>query len=159
MEQLPGVLLSLAVILGIIGTVVPLMPGPVLVGGAAVAYAVWAQDTPITIAAALSVAVLVAGFALKYAVPAKRVGGEVESLPLVVGGVLGLIGMFVVPVVGLVLGFVLGVFLTELARKRSLGEAVPATRSALYAAGLSMLIDLAATIVAGGIILFAAVVY
>lgn len=159
MEQLPGILLAVAVLLGIVGTVVPLMPGPVLVGGAAVAYALWAQQTPITVAAAIAVVVLAVGFALKYAVPARKVGGKVETLPLVVGAILGLIGFFVVPVVGLILGFILGVFLTELFRKRSFAEAVPATKSALYAAGLSVLIDLAATIVAGGIILAAAVIY
>lgn len=159
MEQLPGLLLAVAVLLGIVGTAVPLMPGPVLVGGAAIAYALWAQQTPITIAAAIAVVVLLFGFALKYAVPARKVGGQVDALPLVIGGILGLIGFFVVPVVGLILGFILGVFLTEVAQKRSFAEAVPATRSALYAAGLSMLIDLAATIVAGGIILAAAVIY
>ncbi len=159
MEPLAGILLAVAVVAGIIGTVVPLMPGPTLVAAAAIGYSLWAQQTPITVAAAIVVAILITGFALKYAVPAKRVGGQVDSLPLIVGGVVGLIGMFVVPVVGLILGFILGVFLTELGRTRTFGEAVPATRSALYAAGLSMLIDLAATVLAGGVILAAAVIY
>lgn len=159
MEQLAGVLLALAVLLGIIGTVVPLMPGPVLVGGGAIGYALWAQQTPITIAAGIAVIILLLGFGLKYVVPAKKVGDDVESLPLIVGGILGLIGMFLVPIVGLVLGFVLGVFATEVGRRRSLSAAVPATRTALYAAGMSMLIDLAATVAAGGTILAAATLY
>ncbi|GAA0316713.1 DUF456 family protein [Kineococcus aurantiacus] len=36
-------------------------------------------------------------------------------MPLLLGAVLGVVGFFAVPVVGLPLGFVLGVFLGELA--------------------------------------------
>jgi len=69
----------------------------------------------------------------------------VPTSSLLAGGVLGLIGFFVVPVVGLVLGFVLGIWLAERAR---LGprRAGPATRHALTAVGLSLLVELAAAL-------------
>ena len=41
---------------------------------------------------------------------------------------LGIVGFFVVPVVGLLLGFVLGVYLAELARLGGRGVAVDAAR-------------------------------
>jgi uncharacterized protein len=58
--------------------------------------------------------------------------------------VLGLVGFFVIPVVGLFVGFVLGVWLAEWARLRDPRRAWPSTKQALKAAGLSMLIELAA---------------
>jgi hypothetical protein len=60
---------------------------------------------------------------------------------------LGIVGFFVIPVVGLVIGFVLGVYLAE---HRRVGPAAawPSTREALRAVGVSILIELAAGVVA-----------
>ena len=66
---------------------------------------------------------------------------------LLAGGVLGIVGFFVIPVVGLLLGFVLGVYLAEYARLGRDG-AWPSTRAALAAVGWSILIELAAGLVA-----------
>jgi uncharacterized protein len=57
------------------------------------------------------------------------------------------VGFFVVPVVGLPLGFLLGVYLSELQRVGR-ERAWPATRAAVGAAGLSLLIELAAGLLA-----------
>jgi hypothetical protein len=69
----------------------------------------------------------------------------VPNSALLAGGVLGLIGFFVVPVVGLILGFVLGVWLVERARVGA-AQAWPSTKRALAAAGLSMLIEFTAAL-------------
>ena len=46
----------------------------------------------------------------------------------------GIIGFFVIPVVGIIVGFLLGVFLAEWIRVRSLREAWPTTVTAMKAA-------------------------
>jgi hypothetical protein len=69
----------------------------------------------------------------------------VPTASLVAGGVLGLIGFFVIPVAGLVLGFVLGMWLAERARLGP-GQAWPSTRNALGAVGLSLMVELAAAL-------------
>jgi uncharacterized protein len=66
---------------------------------------------------------------------------------LVLGGLVGIVGFFVVPVVGLPLGFVLGIYLAELQRVGR-ENAWPATKHALAAVGLALLIELAAGFVA-----------
>jgi uncharacterized protein YqgC (DUF456 family) len=63
------------------------------------------------------------------------------------GALLGVVGFFVIPVVGIVVGFVLGVYLAEL-RRLGLERAGPATVSALKAVGLSMLIEFLACLAA-----------
>lgn len=147
------------ILLGIVGTVIPFLPGPVLVAVGIVGYAIVVGTQAAWIAAAIGIVVLVTGAVAKWWVPARTVSGDVDALPLIVGGVLAVIGFFVVPVIGLILGFILGVFATELLRTRSWQRAWPATRTALKAAGLQMLIELASVVVAGSVWLAAMVLY
>ena len=54
--------------------------------------------------------------------PMKRMrAADVGTKTLLAGAVLGIIGFFVIPVVGLVIGFVLGVYLAELATATTSG--------------------------------------
>jgi hypothetical protein len=57
------------------------------------------------------------------------------------------VGFFVIPVIGLFIGFVLGVYLAEY-RRLGATAAWPSTTHALKAVGLSILIELAAGVVA-----------
>ncbi len=87
---------------------------------------------------------------VKYAWPGrnlKRAG--VPTSTLLVGALLGLVGFFVIPVVGLVIGFVGGIFLMERLRLGDSGLAWPATKRAVAAAGLSMLIEFLSGVMIG----------
>ncbi len=57
---------------------------------------------------------------------------------------LGLVGFFVIPVLGLLIGFVLGVYLAERPGCTATTPAWRSTRHAVAAAGWSMLIELGA---------------
>lgn len=150
-------IVGLALVVGLVGIVVPVLPGTLLVLGAVLAWAA-VEDTVAAWGVFAGVAaLLVVGAVVKYAVPGRRLkAAGVPTRTLVAGGLLGLVGFFVVPVIGLVLGFVLGVYLAELQR---LGKrlAWPSTRSALAAVGLSVLIELAAGLLAATTWLVAAV--
>ena len=61
-----------------------------------------------------------------------------------------MVGFFVVPVVGLFLGFILGVYLAERHRVGA-PSAWPSTKEALRAVGVSILIELAAGVLATGV--------
>jgi len=152
-------LVGVVILLGVAGTIIPFFPGPALVALAVVGYAVLEKSQTAWVTCALCVAILVVGFAAKWVIPAKHVSGDVDRLPLFVGAVLAVVGFVVLPVVGLPIGFVLGVFATELLRSRSPRLAWPATKRAMSAAGLSMLIDLTAVVVAGGVWLVSVVLY
>ena len=144
-----GVLLvALACAVGIAGTIVPVLPGTVVVGVAIVVWAV-VEGGAAWVVAALAVAVLAGGAALKYLVPGCRLSAAgVPGRTLLAGGLVGVVGFFVVPVVGLPLGFIGGVYLAELLRLRDPAQAWPSTWHAMKAAGLSMLIELAAALLA-----------
>ena len=63
---------------------------------------------------------------------------------MVLPGLSGNVGVFVVPIVGLLIGFVLGVFLVELLRRRNGSAAWSSTKAALLAVLHSMGIELIA---------------
>jgi uncharacterized protein YqgC (DUF456 family) len=136
---------AVAVVVGIVGVLIPMLPGLLLCWGGVMVWALFGgagvAGWVVGIAATV---VLALGFAAKYLVPGrnlKRAG--VSNLTLLLGGVGGIVGFFVIPVVGVVIGFVLGIFLVELARQQDGTRAWQSTKHALKAAGVSMLIELA----------------
>jgi uncharacterized protein YqgC (DUF456 family) len=139
---------AVLIALGLIGVVVPLLPGPLLVFGG---IALWAyQQASIAgwVVLGLATVIIVFGQVLKYAVPGRRLrDAGVPWSSVALGGVLGVVGFFLIPVIGLPIGFVLGVYLAELARVGS-GQAWPSTRRAVAAVGLSMLIEFGAGLLA-----------
>jgi uncharacterized protein YqgC (DUF456 family) len=149
----PGVfLVGLAVAVGIVGVVVPVLPGAVLVW---VAIAVWAVVVGSATAwAVLAVATLLiaGGQVVKLLVPGRRLReAGVPRRSILVGLVLAGVGFFVVPVVGFFLGFPLGIYGAERRRLRGHDAAWRSTRQALRALGLSMVIELSATVLAAGV--------
>jgi uncharacterized protein YqgC (DUF456 family) len=143
------VLVALAIAVGIIGIVVPLLPGTLLVFGA---IAVWAfMENNLTAWVTLGVATVLVGAAalIKYTWPVRRMReADVRTLSLLAGGVLGVIGFFVIPVVGLVIGFVLGVYLAELGKRGDQRVAWASTKHAIKGVALSMGVELAGALLA-----------
>jgi uncharacterized protein YqgC (DUF456 family) len=141
-------LVGLAVLVGLVGIVVPVLPGSILILGAVLVWALAAGEPVGWAVFAVAATFLVLGSIVKYAVPGRGLkAAGVPGRTLVAGGLLGIVGFFVVPVVGLILGFVLGVYLSELQRVGAT-QAWPSTRAALMAAGLSLMIELGAGLLA-----------
>ncbi|WGL53936.1 DUF456 domain-containing protein [Nocardioides sp. BP30] len=145
-------LCAVLIVLGLAGIVLPVLPGgSVLVAGAVLLWA-WAgpDDRAAWLAFTVAALLVVTGLVTKYVVPGR--GLKAAGIPLstqLTGAVAGVVGFFVVPVVGLLIGFVLGIYLAEV---RRLGHATAwrSTRLAVRAAVTSILIDLAAALLATG---------
>ena len=142
-------LVGVAIAVGLVGVVVPVLPGALLVAGAVLVWAV-AEGT-FAGWAAFAVGVVAIGVAqvVKYVVPTRRLRTQgVPTSTLLAGAVLGSVGFFVIPVVGLFLGFPVGVYAAEWQRLRSASAAWDSTRKALAAVGLSLVVELAGSLVA-----------
>jgi len=142
-------LVGAAILVGLLGIVLPILPGVLLIFAA---IAVWAFVTGGTAAwsvlAVAAVALLVTGI-VKYTWPGKRLQqAGVPNRSLIVAGLLGIVGFFVVPVVGLFLGFLLGMYLSEVQRHRTHRAAWVATVAATKAVALSILVELLGGLVA-----------
>ncbi len=143
-----NVIAGLAIGLGVLGVVIPVIPGLLLSWLGVLLWALLGDASGAVKWVVLVVATLVAtiGALIKYLVPGKRLkSAGIPNSALLAGGVLGLVGFFVVPVVGLILGFVLGIWIVERIRLGP-GQAWPSTKRALGAAGLAMLIEFTAAL-------------
>ena len=130
----------------------PVLPGLLLVWGGIAFWSFSRHDTLAWTVFGLATLVIAAGALVKYVVPGRRLrDAGVPWRTLLVGAILGIVGFFVVPVVGLPLGFVLGIYVAELVRLGSQAEAWPSTRRALAAVGLSILIELGVALLATAI--------
>ena len=151
-------LVFVACIVGIIGTILPILPGHLLIGSAIAIWAIVERSWVSTGVAAAAIGVLLIGSVLTYLIPGKRMNeAGVPGTTLLIGSVAGIVGMFVVPVVGLPLFFILGVYLTEVIRLRSHNDAAPSTIEAVKGAILSTAIGLTAAGLATTIWVIAAV--
>lgn len=147
-EDTVTVLAGVGVVVGIIGTVVPVLPGGLLVAASVLVWAIVTGGAAWWVLLGV-VVVLSAGQLLEYLTAGaslKRAG--VPNRSLVVGGLAGVVGFFVVPVLGLVLGFLAGLYLAERSRQPDAAAAWASTKTGLRAAGVALLIELAAVLVA-----------
>jgi uncharacterized protein YqgC (DUF456 family) len=145
------VVVGLAIATGIVGVVLPVLPGALLVWAAIV---VWALAVATATAwAVLGLATLVIGGAqvVKLLVPGRRLRAAGVPLRSIVAGlVLAAAGFFVIPVVGFFVGFPLGIYLPERGRLGHHASAWDSTREALRAMGVSIVIELSATVLVAG---------
>ena len=142
------ILVAVAIAIGVVGVVIPLLPGSVLVLAAILVWALEVSTGTGWAVFAVAAALVGAGAVVKYVVPGRRLRTSgVPTSTLLIGGLLGVVGFFVIPVIGLPVGFVLGIYLAEL-RRLGRPAAWPATKHALKAVGLSLLIELAACLLA-----------
>lgn len=140
--------IGLLIALGIVGIVVPLLPGTLLIGGAVLGWAWVTGGSTAWVVFAVVAAWLLIGTVVKYAVPGRRLNRSgVPGSTLMIGGALGVVGFFVIPVVGIIVGFVGGVYLAE-HRRLGAEAAGRSTVGALKAVGLSIVIEVSAALLA-----------
>lgn len=135
------------VVVGLFGILVPVLPGTVLVGVGILVWAVAEGTAAAWATFAVAALCLAVGLVVKYAVPGRRLKAAVPLSTLVAGGVLAVVGFFVIPVVGALVGFPIGIYAAERARVGHAG-AWPSTKAALRALAHSMLIELLAALAA-----------
>ncbi len=138
---------GLAILVGLAGIVIPVLPGTLLMAVAMVAWAAEHEGRAAWGFMAVALIVLAIGQVVKYLLPGRRLKTAVPTSTLLLGGVGAIVGFFVIPVVGALAGFPIGVYVAE--RMRVGGEAAwPSTKAALRAVGLSIFIEFVAGLLA-----------
>jgi len=153
------ILVALMMAIGVVGIVLPVLPGLLIVLAAVLLWAFDEGTRGAWIVFAVAVAVYLLGLLLQFLIPGKRMrAAGVRTSTLLFGVLMAIVMAFVIPVVGLFVGFPLGIFLVSLMRTRDRAEAWVATKHALRAVGLNIVIELltAFTIIAvwAGTVLF-----
>lgn len=150
MSGLGELLVGLVILVGLFGVIVQVLPGALLVLGAVTVWAILTGGTAAWVVLAVAaVATLVSGV-VKYLVAGRYLSRTgVRNRVLIWGGLLGVVGFFVIPIVGLPVGFVGGVYLAERTLERHPhAEAWRATVAAIKATGIAILVELAGALVA-----------
>jgi uncharacterized protein len=134
-----------AMFVGVIGVVVPILPGVAIVGIAGiVATFALGIDTAGWVLVIVLGLLTIAGAGASLALPARRgIKGDAARSSLTLAAVLAVVGFFVVPVVGLILGALLGLYLGELNRHNDRNRAWASTTSVAKAYGVGVLVELA----------------
>jgi uncharacterized protein YqgC (DUF456 family) len=153
------ILVALAIAVGLVGILVPLLPGMLLVYSAILVWAVIEHTVASWVTLGIVTVVVGVTTAVKYLWPVRRMHrADVPTSTLLAGGVLGIVGFFVIPVFGFVIGFILGVYLIELLRRQDLRRAWASTVHAVKGVALSMGIELTGALAAAMIWLVAVLV-
>jgi uncharacterized protein len=144
------VLVGVAILVGLVGVLLPVVPGLLLCWGAVLVWALVERTAAAWTVLALSSLLLATSQVVKYLVPGRRLrSAGVPWGSVAAGGVLAVVGFFAIPVVGALAGFVGGVYGAERLRLRTHAAAWPSTVRALQAVGLSVLIELVAGLLIG----------
>ncbi|MEU9303352.1 DUF456 domain-containing protein [Streptomyces sp. NPDC048269] len=144
-------LVGLVLLLGVLGVLVPGVPGTWLVWAGLMWWALHVRSAPAWALLVAATALLLVVQVVKWLLPPRRLRGVgVSRRMLVYAGAGAVLGFVLIPVVGAVPGFVGGIYLCERLRLGSHGEAWASVRAVMRAVGTSVLVELVACLMVVG---------
>ncbi|MGW1768859.1 DUF456 domain-containing protein [Streptomyces sp. NPDC002073] len=144
-------LVGLVMLLGVVGVLVPGVPGTWLVWAALLWWSLHEKTGTAWVLLVAATGLLLVVQVVKWLLPPRRLRGTGVTRRMVVfAGAGALLGFVLLPVLGSVPGFVGGIYLCERLRLGSRGEAAASTRTVMRAVGTSVLVELFACLVVAG---------
>jgi uncharacterized protein YqgC (DUF456 family) len=143
-----GILLVAAAV----GTVYPILPGSALGLATLLAWG-WVLGSVASWTAALIGAALVAaGWSASYVLTGRKLRQhQVPKRSIAVAMAAAVAGMFLIPVVGLFVGFGAGLLASETARRRDVRAALDSSVETLKATGIGLLVEFGMVCLAGSV--------
>ncbi|MFI2565007.1 DUF456 domain-containing protein [Paenarthrobacter sp. NPDC018779] len=144
-ELIVTILCGLAIAVGVAGVIIPILPGSILIGVSLLAWALWGGAGVVGwVVFGIGLVFVIAGMAASAVLTGRKLKQHgIPNRSVLVGVIVGVVGMFVIPVVGLFVGFALGLLLSEVARTRDFRSAVRSSVAALKATGIGILVEFA----------------
>jgi len=143
MDELGELAIGLIIVVSLFGIVIPILPGLVM---EVIAIFLWAFLKGGGAAWGIAIAALVLagiGTFIKYSIPKQKLNEVgIPNRTLLIATAVAIVGLFVIPVVGAPIGFVLTVYVFERIRVGA-EKAWPATKTSLGAIVTSIGIELA----------------
>lgn len=148
------------IIVGCVGIVIPVLPGSILalIGLVIWAFVVNAPEGWVVLA--LGGTLLIAGLSSSLVLTSSKLKRRaIPNRTLLFGVVGAVVGMFVIPVVGLFVGFLVGLLLSETVRNRNLNTALASSWVAAKAMGVGILLELTCALLASLTFIVGAITY
>src|SRR5262245_12544469 len=144
-DPLGLVFIAVIIAVGLIGVVVPVLPGLWLSWLGVLIWSLFESSASGWVVLVAATALLALSQVVKFVIPGRRMRvAGVSWTSTAIGSIGGIIGFFAIPVIGLFIGFPIGVYVAERVRLGSHAQAWTSTMHALTAMGLSILIELGA---------------
>ncbi|MFE5857314.1 DUF456 domain-containing protein [Streptomyces sp. NPDC056500] len=145
------VLVGLVMVLGLVGVMVPGVPGRWLVWAAMLWWSLHEQSGLAWVLLVASTALFLVDQVVVWLLPTRRLRGVgITRRMAVFAGAGAVLGFVLLPVIGAVPGFIGGIYGTERRRLGGHGQAMAATRQVMRAAGTSVLVELFACLMVVG---------
>lgn len=130
-------------LVGCAGIIFPVLPGSILNLIVFLAWAFAVGSTAGWTMGGIAMGLTVIGMSASWFLTGKRLKDiDVPNRVIAIAGIAAVIGLFVLPGPGLVLGFVIGLFIAEWTRHSEAEKAWRSTWATLKAIGIGMLIEL-----------------
>lgn len=142
-ETVVTILCGLAILVGVAGTVIPVLPGSILIALSLLSWAIWGgAGAGGWVVFGIGMVFVLAGMAASAVLTGRKLREHrIPNRSVVVGLILAVVGMFLIPVVGLFVGFAAGLLLSEYHRTRNFRTAGTTSWAALKATGLGILVE------------------
>jgi uncharacterized protein YqgC (DUF456 family) len=134
------------------GTIYPILPGSPVSFVTLIAWGWVLGSAASWTAAGIGALLSCIGFSASALLTGRRLKKQqIPRRSIIIGVLAGIVGMFVIPVAGLFLGFAGGLFVSEYARRKDFQVALRASGEALKAMGMGMLVEFAMVSLAGSV--------
>ena len=152
MEVIVTIIAAILMLVAIFGTIFPIVPGSPVAIVTMIAWA-WIIDSSASwstgvVAAALALVGMSASLVLTGRTMRRE---RIPSTPILIATAAAIVGLFVIPLLGLFVGFAVGLFGAEYYRRRDLAAAARSSLQAMKAMGWGMLIECGCAILAFGV--------
>ncbi|GGA57689.1 membrane protein [Pseudoclavibacter endophyticus] len=143
-DVIAAIVAGILAIVGVLGIILPVLPGSITVLIGLLVWAIWGGSGWAWAAFAIGgVPVLIgmiSGWVLAKRGLDKR---KIPNWPVLVAAGAGIVGLFVIPLLGLPIGFIVGLVVAEYFRLGDWKQALDTSWVAMKSLGLGMLIELA----------------
>lgn len=141
-EIVVSVIVGVLLIIGALGIIIPVLPGSTLMIIALLVWAIAVGGATGWVVFGIGALLCVLGISASTVITGTRLKNRrIPNRSILAGGVLGVIGIFVIPVVGLFVGFIAGLYGSEWHRLRDARLAWEASLVAIKSVGLGMLVE------------------
>ncbi|GAA1864290.1 DUF456 family protein [Brevibacterium marinum] len=141
-DIITSALVGLAILVGCLGIILPVLPGSILIGIGVLVWAIVIGGPMAWIVFAIDAVFVAAGMSASLVLTGRRLKDmEVPNKSVLLGGILGIVGFFVIPVLGLPIGFIAGLYLAEYLRIKEAKEAWDSSWESLKAIGIGVAIE------------------
>lgn len=147
---------ALAFAVGITGIIVPVLPGSITIIIGTLIWAIVVGGWGAWIPFAIILLLCSAGMVCSYVLTGKRLKDrEIPGWAIAVAVLAGVVGMFLIPGPGLLIGFVAALFLVEWQRRQDPAVAWSSTWTAIKALGIGILLELSLALAAAFVFVIA----